>query len=422
MRAREGKTVPVSTPKVPRSGVTLEWTDKQFENSPELGPGPGPEPEPEMVAELAEYSPLSVGPRPRENLLIQSDNRVALTRLRASHAGSIRCVYLDPPFNTGGKFQQYDDAQGHARWLSELRGVAVACKALLAQAGSLWLHLDDREVHYAKVLLDEVMGRENFVASVVWQKVFAKKNKALISGSHDTLLVYARAIGQWQRNLMPRSEKQTRAYTNRDDDPRGPWQSVSYSVQSEASDRRAMYRYPIEKPAGGQALPPAGRHWNGGPERTAQLVAQGRLWFGPVGDKSPRLKVFASEVQAGIVPDSWWPHTECGHNQEAKKELLALFPGCEPFATPKPERLLHRILQIASDRGDWVLDPYAGSGTTPAVAHKLGRRWIACERGSHCHEMIQPRLAKVVAGLDPGGVTPLCDWHGGGSFSYLRPI
>jgi len=291
---------------------------------------------------------------------------------------------------------------------------------LLSGDGSLWVHLDDRELHYMKVVLDEIFGRVNYVSSVVWQKVFARKNKALISSSHDTILVYAKDISLWRRNLLDRDESQLKAFKNPDDDPRGRWQSVSYSVQSEDAARRQAYRYPIQLPAGGHCMPPAGRHWNGLPERTASLRADNRLWFGADGTRRPRMKVFLSEVQNGIVPDTWWTHSATGNNQEAKKEILRLLPDVEPFSTPKPERLLERIIRIATNPNDWVLDAFAGSGTTGAVAHKMGRKWVMIEQGAHCVSHIRPRLLQVVRGEDLGGITPIVNWQGGGGFKFLR--
>ena len=353
-----------------------------------------------------------------DNMLIHGDNLLALKALESTHTGIVKCIYVDPPFNTGGAFEHYDDGLEHSLWLSLIRDRMEILYKLLSRNGSLWIHLDDNEVHYCKVMLDEIFGRENYVSSVVWQKVFAKKNKALISGSHDTILVYAKDLALWDRNLMPRTDSQGDAYKNPDNDPRGPWQSVSYSVQSEDSQRRAAYRYPIAKPAGGYASPPSGRHWNGLPSRTEELIADNRLWFGPRGDRTPRLKVFLNEVQDGIVPDTWWGHQDCGHNQEAKKEIISLFPNMEPFSTPKPERLLRRIVSIASNKGDIVLDSFAGSGTTGAVAHKMGRRWIMIELGEHCLSYTRPRLIQVVQGSDPCGISESENWRGGGGFRY----
>ena len=355
-----------------------------------------------------------------DNRLIFGDNLLALKALEQEFAGNIRCIYVDPPYNTGSAFEHYDDGVEHSLWLTLLRDRLELLHRLLSMDGSLWLQLDDNEVHYCKIVLDEIFGRVNFVSSVIWQKVFARKNKALISSSHDTILVYAKEFGKWKRNLLSRSEDQTKAFKNLDNDPRGPWQSVAYSVQSEDAERRAAYRYPIAKPAGGEAYPPQGRHWNGLPNRTEALIAKNRLWFGAKGDRTPRIKVFLSEVQQGIVPDSWWDHKSSGNNQEAKKEQLALFPEKEPFNTPKPERLIGRIIEIASNPGDLVLDSFAGSGTTGAVAHKMGRRWIMVELGEHCYTHIIPRMKKVIDGEDSGGITKAVNCKGGGGFRYYR--
>ena len=330
-----------------------------------------------------------------EHVFIEGDNLEALKLLRRSLAGRVRLVFIDPPYNTGQAFVYPDryadgvaaylvrsgqvDAQGellaanpetdgrhHSRWLDLMLPRLELARDLLADNGALFVTIDDHEVHHLRMLLDEVFGRESFVACCAWRKTFAKKNKALVSSSHDHVLIYARDIGAWQRNLWPRSEEQLTAFRNLDDDPRGRWQSVAYSVPSEDGQRRAAYRYEIETPAGNRVAPPAGRHWNGLPGRTASLRADGRLWFGRTGDRRPRLKVFLSEVQGGIVPDTWWDHAAFGHNQEAKKELLELFPDAEPFTTPKPTRLIRRILQLATtrDTGDIVVDFFAGSATT----------------------------------------------------------
>lgn len=355
-----------------------------------------------------------------DNRLICGDNLLALKALEQEFAGRVKCVFIDPPYNTGSAFEHYDDGLEHSIWLSLMRDRLDVISRLLSNEGSLWITIDDNEAHYLKILCDEVFGRRNFVASIAWQKVFAKKNKALISGSHDHILVIAKDIDRWQRNLLPRDGAAKSAFKNPDGDERGSWQSVAYSVQSEDSERRKAYRYPIKLPSGREVMPPAGRHWNGLAERTEQLRADSRLWFGKDGDSPPRIKVFLNEVQDGIVPDTWWPHELAGSNQDSKREMLGLFPGEEPFGTPKPERLLFRIITIASNPGDLVLDSFAGSGTTGAVAHKMGRRWIMVELGEHCHTHIIPRLKKVIDGEDNGGVTEATEWQGGGGFRYYR--
>lgn len=355
-----------------------------------------------------------------DNRLIFGDNLLALKALEQEFTGKVKCVFIDPPYNTGSAFEHYDDGVEHSIWLGLMRDRLEGIRRLMSSDGSLWVTIDDNEAHYLKVLCDEVFGRKNFVASIAWQKVFAKKNKALISGSHDHVLVVAKDIAKWSRNLLPRDDNALSAFKNPDNDRRGPWQSVAYSVQSEDAERRKAYRYKIRLPSGREVDPPPGRHWNGLPQRTAELRADDRLWFGKDGDSPPRGKVFLSEVQDGIVPDTWWTHDQAGSNQDSKREMLELLPGVEPFGTPKPEKLLKRVLAIATNPGDLVLDSFAGSGTTGAVAHKMGRRWIMVELGEHCHTHIIPRLNKVIDGEDSGGVTESIGWKGGGGYRYYR--
>lgn len=353
-----------------------------------------------------------------DNRLIFGDNLLALKALEHEFSGRVKCVFIDPPYNTGSAFEHYDDGVEHSLWLSLMHDRLEIIRSLLTPSGSLWITIDDNEAHYLKVLCDEVFGRNNFVSSIAWQKSFAKKSKALVSGSHDHILIYAKDISSWTRNLLPREGNALSAFKNPDNDPRGPWQSVAYSVQSEDSERRKEYRYGITLPSGRVVAPPVGRHWNGLPARTDELRKDNRLWFGPRGDSPPRIKTFLNEVQDGIVPDTWWPHDATGSNQDSKKEMLQLFPGSEPFSTPKPEKLLFKIITIASNPGDIVLDSFAGSGTTGSVAHKMGRRWIMIELGEHCHTHIIPRLQKVITGKDQGGISKLVDWNGGGGFRY----
>lgn len=268
-----------------------------------------------------------------ENLLIQGDNLLALKALLPFYRGRVKCIFIDPPYNTQSAFEHYDDKLEHSQWLSMMWPRMVLLRELLADDGSIWVSIDDREAHYLKVMMDEVFLRRNFVASVAWQKAFAKKSKAQISGSHDHILAYAKNLGGWSRNLLPRAGKALDAFKNPDKDPRGAWQSVAYSVQSEDAEKRQDYRYAIELPSGRKVMPPTGRHWNGLPPRTKELHNDNRLWFGKGGDNAPRLKVFLHEVQDGIVPDTWWTHEQAGFNQDSKKELLQLFPETEPFGT-----------------------------------------------------------------------------------------
>jgi Adenine specific DNA methylase Mod len=363
---------------------------------------------------------LSHGDEDAPNMLIQGDNLEALKALLPYYAGQVKCIFIDPPYNTKSAVSiHYDDNIEHAQWLSILYPRLVLLRELLAEDGSIWTTLDDHEAHYFKVIADEVFGRKNFIVEIAWQKAFAKKNKAIISGSHDHLFVYAKKKENWKRNLVVRTPANIKSYKNPDNDPRGVWTSVAYSVPTEDAEKRAQYRYDIDLPAGGKIGPPAGRHWNGLPDRTDSLRNDNRLWFGKDGKRRPREKVFLSESLEGVVPDTWWDHKFAGSNQDAKKELLALFPGEEPFATPKPEKLIRRIIEIASNKGDLVLDSFLGSGTTAAVAHKLERRWIGIEVGEHARTHCQPRLVKVIDG-EQGGISVEVDWQGGGGFRFYQ--
>lgn len=273
--------------------------------------------------------------------------------------------------------------------------------AILAEDGSLWVSLDDHEAHYFKVMCDEIFGRPNFVGNVIWQKIFSPKNTARhFSEDHDHIFVYAKNADIWVPNQMPRSEKLNASYKNPDNDPRGPWTSGDLS----ARNFYGAGTYPINCPSGRiVAGPPNGMYWRVSKEKFAEMDADNRIWWGADGNNTPRIKRFLAEVKQGVVPQTLWMHSDVGNTQEAKKEVVALF-GSDNFMTPKPERLLARVLHIATNPGDLVLDSFAGSGTTGAVAHKMGRRWIMIELGDHCETLIVPRLNKVIDGEDPGGV------------------
>jgi adenine-specific DNA-methyltransferase len=354
-----------------------------------------------------------------DNRLIKGDNLLALKALEAEFAGKVKCVFIDPPYNTGSAFTHYDDGLEHSIWLGLMRDRLEIIRRLLADDGSLWITIDDNEGHYLKVLCDEVFGRTNFITSVVWQKIYTTKNSAKhFSGMHDYLLVYARNSESWRRNDLARTAKQDDAYKNPDKDDRGPWKATPIHARNFYSKGL----YPISAPSGRVIDgPPRGTYWRMSQDRFNELDADKQIWWGEAGGNVPSQKRFLSEVQGGVVPSTWWSHTEAGHNGEAKNEVRALGGDAdELFITPKPERLLSRVLEIASNPGDLVLDSFAGSGTTGAVAHKMGRRWIMVELGEHCHTHIVPRLQKVIDGQDPGGVTQATDWQGGGGFRYYE--
>jgi adenine-specific DNA-methyltransferase len=354
-----------------------------------------------------------------DNRLIKGDNLLALKALETEFAGKVKCVFIDPPYNTGSAFAHYDDGLEHSIWLGLMRDRLEIIRRLLAENGSLWITIDDNEAHYLKVLCDEVFGRVNFIANVIWQKNFAPKSSARhLSVSHDHLLVFAKNATVWERNLQPRSGTQDDRYKNPDGDPRGVWISDQLTARNPYSKGLYAVKCPSGRVIEG---PPKGRFWAVSEERFWELNADNRIWWGKDGDNMPRLKRFLSDVQDGVVPQTIWTHDDVGHTQEAKKELLAHATDVdEVFMTPKPERLLKRVLEIGTGVGDLVLDSFAGSGTTGAVAHKMGRRWIMVELGKHCDTHIVPRMRKVIDGHDPGGVTTGTGWKGGGGFRYYE--
>lgn len=363
--------------------------------------------------------------RAKDNLLIYGDALNALTSLielrefADEYVGKVKLAYLDPPFNTRQSFLQYDDALEHSVWLTMMRDRLVQVKTLLSPDGSVWVHCDDSEQAYLKVMMDEVFGRENFIATVIWEKFTTRENRTDISNSHDYIIVYSTNRRLWKRNLLPFGEEQLSRYSNPDADPRGPWSSLPIHAKAGVGRRKEQF-YTITLPSGRRIDPPPGRCWLYVEERFNELVADGRIWFGPDGDNAPRVKKFLAEVSQGLVPKTLWLGGEVGTTGTAKAEVLALFPDKPPFATPKPEHLLQRIIHIGSNPGDIVLDCFLGSGTTAAVAHKMGRRWIGIEREAETIDTYaRPRLEKVVAGEDPGGITETVGWEGGGGFRIL---
>jgi len=354
-----------------------------------------------------------------DNRLIFGDNLLALKALEQEFTGKIKCIFIDPPYNTGSAFEHYDDGIEHSLWLGMMRDRLEILHRLLAKDGAIWLCIDDNEGHYLKVLCDEIFGRKSFVATVVWENFYGRSNAAAISPGHNYLLVYSKMGLEWKkvRNLLQRDEKSASKYTNPDNDPRGPWRLGPIFA---AEERHEGLMYAITTPSGRTIKPPKGSHWRMVESEFWQMVEEGRITFGVRGDNVPAVKLYLNEVQSGLVPRSWWPHTEAGHSQEAKREIQALFPNILPFDTPKPERLVARAIEMTTKPGDWVLDSFAGSGTTGAVAHKLRRHWVMLELGEHIQTFINPRLKKVIDGEDPGGITQAVNWQGGGGFRYFR--
>ncbi len=355
-----------------------------------------------------------------DNRLIFGDNLLALKALEQEFAGKVKCVFIDPPYNTGSAFTHYDDGVEHSIWLSLMRDRLELIRRLLSDDGSLWITIDDNEAHYLKVLCDEIFGRQNFVTTVVWQKLFTVKNSAkYLSDMHEYVLIYSKVKESWERKLLPRTQELDDSYSNPDDDTRGAW--TTNAVQ--ARNFYSQGTYEIKSPSGKVFTPPSGTFWRVSKKNFLELDRDHRIWWGKDGEAIPRIKKFLSEAKQGVVPATLWLHNDVGTNAEAKVEIRTLFsnlPETELFMTPKPERLIRKILEIASSRGDLILDSFAGSGTTGAVAQKMGRRWIMVELGEHCHTHIIPRLKKVIDGEDEGGITKSVDWKGGGGFRYYH--
>lgn len=375
-----------------------------------IGKGEEPKLEPRILLENPEYS---YGNPKSENFLIHGDNLLALKALEQDFTSKVKCIYIDPPYNTGNAFEHYDDGIEHSQWLSLIAPRLRILKNLLSEEGSIWISIDDDECHYLKVLCDEIFGRVNFVNNVIWEKKYSPQNDAKwLSDSHDHILVYAKNKELWRPNLLPRTEEMDARYKNPDNDPRGPWKSSDMYVKTYSK----AYDYPVDTPSGRIVSPPQGRCWRTSKEKMKELINDNRIWFGPNGSNVPSLKRFLSEVKQGSVTKTLWTRVEVGDNQEAYKEVKE-FNSLSTFSTPKPERLIERIIFLATIKGDIVIDSFLGSGTTAAVAHKMGRRWIGVELGEHAKTHCYPRLKAVVDG-EQGGISKAVDWKGGGGFKF----
>lgn len=352
-----------------------------------------------------------------EGMLIQGDNLEALKALLPYYAGQVKCIYIDPPYNTQSAFEHYDDNVEHSIWLSTMYPRLELLRDLLADDGSIWVSIDDNEGQYLKVLMDEIFSRQNFIASNVWQKRYSRENREAIGDSHEYVFVFAKDPEKFKatRNKLKLGPKQLAVYKNPNNDPNGPWRSVSLAAQG----YRPNQMYEIVSPITGKRhSPPKGSCWKIVEENYKKLLAEGRIYFGKDGNAVPARIQYLKDIE-GMVPWTWWTHEEVGHTDEAKREQQILFTKDNPFDTAKPERLLERIIHISTKPGDLVLDSFLGSGTTAAVAHKMGRRYIGIEMGEHAVTHCVPRLQKVIAG-EQGGISKEVNWQGGGGFNFYR--
>lgn len=363
---------------------------------------------------------LSYGARDSGNMVVQGDNLTAMKILQEEFAGKVRCAYLDPPYRNGERYTHYLDDLQHEEWLEQVVARVSSVADFLTSDGSMWLSIDDTEVHYLKVALDKIFGRDNFVTTVIWQQRTTRENRRVFSNNHEYLLVYAKNLKIFaeSRHGLPLTDDVLGRYVNKDNDPRGPWQSVSANVQ--AGHAVASQFYTIVGPNGSKHVPPNGRCWCYNEERMLREIASGNVSFGKAGTGVPRIKKFlAKNSTKGLTPETLWLAKDVGTNDSAKKHLHTMFPGETLFDTPKPEALIARVLRIASQDGDLVLDPYLGSGTTAAVALKTGRKFIGIEAGEHAASIVAQRLQQVVNG-ESGGVSAEFSWQGGSGYDFHR--
>ncbi|MDT3968176.1 site-specific DNA-methyltransferase, partial [Staphylococcus saprophyticus] len=348
-----------------------------------------------------------------DNLIIKGNNLIALHSLKKRYTNKVNLVYIDPPYNTGNDTFQYNDRFNHASWLTFMKNRLEIAYNLLNDNGVICLNIDDDEAHYLKILLDEIFGRENFVSNVIWQKKFSPQNDATyFSDMHDHILIYSKNKKQLNINLLPRTADMDKRYKNPDNDPRGVWASSDLTVKTYSEE----YDYPITTPSGKVINPPKSRCWRTSKGSFEKLKEENRIWFGENGDNVPRLKRFLTDVKQGMTPTTIWLHNEVAHNQEARKEITNLIEN-DDFATPKPEKLLKRIIHLFTNADDLILDFFMGSATTQAVAHKMNRQYIGIEQMDYINSVSVLRLQKVIEG-EQGGISKDVDWQGGGSFVY----
>lgn len=345
--------------------------------------------------------------------LILGDNQRVLKDIEDIYKNAVDMIYIDPPYNRGDNFIYYKDSKNHTEWLETMRAIILKLRKLLKPDGSLWISIDDSEMAYLKVCCDEVFNRKNFVSTVVWQKRNTRENRNIFSNNHEYVLVYANDINEFRRkrNLLPPTKELLERYKNPDNDPRGPWQSVTLSVQAGHAVKSQFYT--IVSPSGKKHNPPKGRCWIYNEERMKKEINNNNVWFGLDGASVPRLKKFLRDSNLGVVPETLWSAEFAGTTKDAKQELIALdIYDEEIFDTPKPEKLLYRIMQIATNKNDLVLDCFLGSGTTAAVAHKMKRYYIGVDFDEKAYKYAIARMKKVCDG-DPGGISSTVSWKGG---------
>lgn len=384
---------------------------------------------------------LSVGNGPWTNLVVEGDNFDALRHLVTTHAGQVKLIYIDPPYNTGRKDFVYNDSYfdasnryRHSTWLEFMYQRLTLAKNLLAEDGVIFVSIDDNELFNLGLLMSQVFGEQNFVANVIWQKVYSPKNTAIhFSDDHEYVLVYAANRDRWRPNSLPRSAAQDKAYKNPDNDPRGPWKPGDLTARNYYGEGR----YPITCPSGRVIDgPPAGRYWVVSQTRFNELNADNRIWWGKDGNNIPALKRFLSEVKQGVVPQTLWTYDEVGHTQDAKKQLNEILPkgrNEDVFSTPKPLQLMDRILRLATKPGDLVVDFFAGSGTLAQALLALNkedggqRRFVLVSsteatvdepERNLCRDVCAARVQKAIEGYENSNGEKVEGL--GGNFAYVK--
>lgn len=355
-----------------------------------------------------------------DNFIVQGENIEVLSELVRDYAGTVDCIYIDPPYNNGEMYNFYPDKISHDEWMEYMKKVLSLLKDMLKENGSLWISIDDGEMHYLKVLCDAVFGRDKFITTIIWQQRNTRENRKIFSNNHEYVLVYSPNPTKFKkkRNLLPVTDEILERYSNPDNDPRGPWQSITANVQ--AGHAVPSQFYEITAPNGKKHNPPQGRCWVYNQQRMEREIAEGNIWFGSDGNGVPRIKKFISESVIGVVPETLWLSDFAGTNKDAKNHLQKLkVYNKELFETPKPERLIMRILEIATDVDDMVLDCFLGSGTTAAVAHKMGRKYLGIESNQETCKYINARMDRVVEG-EKGGISNELQWKGGGNYTYIE--
>lgn len=362
-----------------------------------------------------------------DNRLIFGDNLLALKALESEFAGKIKCVFIDPPYNTGSAFEHYDDGVEHSIWLSLMRDRLEIIRRLLSEDGSLWITIDDNEAHYLKVMCDEIFGRNNFMSNIIWEKADSPRMDAqFFSTRHDHILVFAKNKTKFVINKISVNEEGLAKHYDKVDETGRPYYLKPLRAMGgdDSREARPSLFFPMTAPDASDVFPirkdgSEGR-WRWSQDRTESdkhLIE----WIKSRKGWSPYYRIYG-DVKSFRPPETIWNHTDVGSNRTSKAEIKTIFNDIKTFDTPKPEKLIQRIISLATSPNDIVLDSFAGSGTTGAVAHKMGRRWIMIELGEHCHTHIIPRLKKVIDGEDQGGITKAVNWKGGGGFRYYRLV